>query len=72
MIPFGNMDQWIDRQIKESGIIGGATKNVYAVSYTHLDVYKRQEVYQAGKEEPLQYNKEDLLNPWFIVEPRRN
>ena len=30
------------------------------------------EVYQAGKEEPLQYNKEDLLNPWFIVEPRRN
>ena len=31
MIPFGNMDQWIDRQIKESGIIGGATKNVYAI-----------------------------------------
>lgn len=30
------------------------------------------EIYQAGKEEPLQYNKEDLLNPWFIVEPRRN
>ena len=29
------------------------------------------EVYQAGKEEPLQYNKEDLLNPWFIVEPKR-
>ena len=25
MIPFGNMDQWIDRQIKESVIIGGAT-----------------------------------------------
>ena len=20
--------------------------------------------------EPLQYNKEDLLNPWFIVEPK--
>mgnify|MGYP000302511805 CR=1 FL=1 len=31
-----------------------------------------RDVYQAGKEEPLQYNKEDLLNPWFIVEPRRN
>jgi 3'(2'), 5'-bisphosphate nucleotidase len=30
------------------------------------------EVYQAGKEEPLRYNKEDLLNPWFIVEPGRN
>ena len=29
------------------------------------------EVYQAGKEEPLCYNKEDLLNPWFVVEPKR-
>jgi hypothetical protein len=29
------------------------------------------EVYQVGKEEPLRYNKEDLLNPWFIVEPKR-
>ena len=29
------------------------------------------EIYQAGKEEPLRYNKEDLLNPWFIVEPKR-
>ena len=28
------------------------------------------EIYRAGKEEPLQYNKEDLLNPWFIVEPK--
>lgn len=28
------------------------------------------EVYQAGKEEPLRYNKEDLLNPWFIVEAK--
>ena len=25
------------------------------------------EIYQAGKEEPLRYNKPDLLNPWFIV-----
>lgn len=30
------------------------------------------EVYQAGKELPLVYNKEDLLNPWFIVEPVRS
>lgn len=30
------------------------------------------EVYQAGKDEPLRYNKEDLLNPWFIVEPKEN
>lgn len=27
-----------------------------------------KEVYQAGKKEPLQYNKTDLLNPWFIAE----
>ena len=30
-IAFGDMDQWIDRQIKESGIIGGAVKHVYAI-----------------------------------------
>lgn len=29
------------------------------------------EVYQAGLDIPLSYNKEDLLNPWFIVEPKR-
>ena len=29
------------------------------------------EVYQAGTNEPLRYNKEDLLNPWFIVESER-
>lgn len=29
------------------------------------------EVYQAESDEPLQYNKENLLNPWFIVEPVR-
>ncbi len=28
------------------------------------------EIYQAAKELPLLYNKEDLLNPWFIVEPQ--
>ena len=30
------------------------------------------EIYQAGKEEPLRYNKENLLNPWFIVEPKHD
>lgn len=30
------------------------------------------EIYQAGTETPLRYNKEDLLNPWFIVEKRRD
>lgn len=34
MLPFGDMNQWIDRQIKESAIIGGATKNVYAIGPT--------------------------------------
>ena len=28
------------------------------------------EIYQVGLEEPLRYNKENLLNPWFIVEPK--
>lgn len=31
LLPFGDMDQWVNREIKESGIIGGNTKNVYAV-----------------------------------------
>lgn len=30
-----------------------------------------REVYRAGTDTPLEYNKEDLLNPWFIVEPKR-
>lgn len=34
MLPFGNMDQWVDRQIKESSIIGGETKHVYAIAPT--------------------------------------
>ena len=54
MIPFGNMDQWIDRQIKESGIIGGATKNVYAIGPTATirenKPYKRSEERRVGKE----------------------
>jgi len=28
------------------------------------------EIYQANSVKPLEYNKEDLLNPWFIVKPR--
>ena len=28
LLPFGDMDQWVNREIKESGIIGGHTKNV--------------------------------------------
>lgn len=33
-IKFGNMDHWITRQIKESAVIGGKTKNVYAIGPT--------------------------------------
>ena len=44
MFPFGDMDQWVDRQIKESGIIGGNTKNVYEIAPTAViqgdQVYK--------------------------------
>ena len=28
------------------------------------------EVYQAETDFPLQYNKQDLLNPWFVVEKK--
>lgn len=35
-VPFGDMNQWIDRQIKESGIIGGAMKHVYAIGPTAI------------------------------------
>lgn len=30
------------------------------------------EIWQAGRQEPLRYNKEDLHNPWFIVLPGRD
>lgn len=44
MLPFGDMDQWVNREIKESGIIGGNTKNVYAIgptqTITGAKVYK--------------------------------
>ena len=33
-IRYGDMDNWIDRQIEESGIIGGATKHVWAIGPT--------------------------------------
>lgn len=34
MINYGDMDHWLDRQIKESGIIGGETKHVWAIGPT--------------------------------------
>lgn len=35
-LPFGDMDQWVDRQIEESEIIGGETKHVYAIAPTKV------------------------------------
>lgn len=32
LLPFGNMDQWMTREIKESAILGGHTKNVYEIA----------------------------------------
>lgn len=34
LVPFGNMDQWVTREIKESSIIGGNTKYVYEIGPT--------------------------------------
>lgn len=31
LIPYGDMDQWVTRRIKESGIIGGNVRDVYAI-----------------------------------------
>lgn len=46
-LPFGDMDQWVDRQIEESGIIGGETKHVYAIAPTKVitgdEPYKNME-----------------------------
>ena len=33
-IKYGNMDQWVTRVIKESGVIGGQTKHVYEIGPT--------------------------------------
>ena len=33
-IAFGNMNQWVTRNIKESGLIGGKTKQVFEIGPT--------------------------------------
>ena len=48
MLPFGNMDQWVTREIKESGIIGGNTKKVYAVGPTTTIVGAKPYTNQGG------------------------
>ncbi len=37
-IPYGNFDQWVTREIKESKMLGGNTKNVYAIGPTQTIV----------------------------------
>ena len=34
LLPFGDMNQWVTREIKESGIIGGNTRKVYEIGPT--------------------------------------
>lgn len=36
LISYGDMNQWVTREIKESGIIGGKTKKVYEVGPTQI------------------------------------
>lgn len=36
LLPYGDMNQWITREIKESGIIGGNTKKVYEIGPTQV------------------------------------
>lgn len=47
-LPFGNMDQWVTREIKESGIIGGNTKKVYAIGPTSNIVGAKPYTNQGG------------------------
>ena len=59
----------------EETIIEDFKGNVYEVKCSFENITGKRvglKLRQGIKEEPLQYNKEDLLNPWFIVEPRRN
>lgn len=46
LIPFGDMNQWVTRNIKESGVIGGKRKTVYEIGPTRTidgaSAYKAQ------------------------------
>lgn len=47
-IPYGDMDQWITREIKESAVIGGNTKQVYAIGPTKTITGAEPYVNQGG------------------------
>ena len=50
-IEYGNMDHWVVRNIKESAIIGGKTKTVYAIgpnmTINNNNPYKNLEIGRA-------------------------
>ncbi len=48
LLPFGNMDQWVTREIKESAVIGGNTKQVYAIGPTKTITGAEPYVNQGG------------------------
>ncbi len=47
-VPFGDMEQWAVRYIKESRIIGGKTRVLYAISPT--DTIRKNEAFVYGKQ----------------------
>ncbi len=47
-IKFGNMDQWVTRNIKESAVIGGKEKHVYAIGPTQTITGAKPYVPQGG------------------------
>lgn len=48
LLPFGNMSQWVTREIKESAVIGGNTKKVYAIGPTSTIVGAKPYTNQGG------------------------
>ena len=70
VIPFGDMDQWIDRQIKESGIIGGALKKMNESGLTSDQIWTSL-LFQTPTSMPKMYSNgyvptdaDGNLNPW--------
>ena len=49
-IPFGNMDEWIVRYLKESKILGGHTKTLYTLGAT--DTIRENGAYLAADNNP--------------------
>ena len=54
LLPYGDMEQWAVRYIKESGIIGGKTRILYAIAPT--DTIRKNAAFEYGKNG----------NPWTV------